>query len=336
VARRRDDDDQETYELRDIDVPEISLVGRAATGRKFLLFKSDEEGNMPDSLLTDDLAPDIEELLNTPLEGEDELLKAVEEDIQKALSDKEKSQIRGALRMLGGIDDPGIKSLVRQLAAKIGYGYAKPQGKAAGDNKDEGEEDEEKYGKRKTKKSAEDETGDLPEEILALAKSAESPEGFEAIVKAARESQAATQILIPLLKQQSDQIAELRKREEERAEREDDEEVDRLVKSLDLPVETELLTKLIKSLNAEQREQLSRVGESLGGVLELTKLTSDIGTPRRSEHQPSAVKEAYARARERLEKSGEDDKRTVDEYVLDILNEDGELRSRYLQEMRGG
>jgi len=95
---------QESSQLSDIDVVEVSLVGSPANKRRFLLIKN-KEGEMSE---------DIE------LTEEEQQI----EEVKKALSESDQNAIKGAMKMLGKVE--AAKDILKKLATLVpGYGEPK-------------------------------------------------------------------------------------------------------------------------------------------------------------------------------------------------------------------
>lgn len=77
-------------QLTDIQTDEVSLVGKGANRKRFLLFKS-EEGNM------DELIKELIEATEK-FEGEDDLVKALHN-----MSDEDIAKVKGAMRIMSGV-----------------------------------------------------------------------------------------------------------------------------------------------------------------------------------------------------------------------------------------
>ncbi len=101
-------------QLVDLRVEEVSLVGKPANRRKFLLTKQEDVMNEKELLELMKAAADDESVL------EDWLSKA-------GLSEKAAGAVRGATRLLSAFkDEPGMQKLMQLLAAMGGFG--KPMG----------------------------------------------------------------------------------------------------------------------------------------------------------------------------------------------------------------
>lgn len=112
-----------TTKLTDITTDEVSLVGKGANRKKFLLFKSGKEGTM------EELLKELLEELK-PIEGEKDLLA----DLKKAkFSAEETSTVQAAIRMLSGVADKIKKSGIVVKAFETKADPAKVERKDIGD-----------------------------------------------------------------------------------------------------------------------------------------------------------------------------------------------------------
>ena len=187
--------------LTRIDTREVSLVDRAANRRKFALLKAEEAEGGSDMEILDEA---LTEILDSPLEGEEALLKAA------GLEDEDeevKKKARAMLRLAG--DDDKFKDIVKRLAAVAGFGNPEEpeKGKKKARKPDEDEEEEAKK-RRLLKAAAEPDLSDY--EPLLKADPALRPQ-IVLLAKAA-EKDAVAQSALVVFKAQAERIAKAEKR----------------------------------------------------------------------------------------------------------------------------
>jgi len=265
---------EKARQLRRLAVYEVSLVGKPANRRRFLLFKS-EGGNSDMDRLTEDDALDLEERLNTPASKEEDVMSALEK--AEGLSDKEKNAVRGAMRLLGSLkDNKVIAKVLQSLASIAGYGYAAPT-KGTGD-KDEEEEDKDKNTDTPVNKS---DKFAIPEEIASLSKSAK-PDEYEAMLKAARENPGVVALLLPIVKARDMEIERQAQVLKEMKEREEMAQIEKMVDEVNLPgTSREDQVKFLKALTPEQRDAWLNQMKAVAAAVDVANLTSEIGTSRK-------------------------------------------------------
>lgn len=107
--------------LRDIDVDEISLVDFAATGRKFMIIKSDQE--------VLETMEELEQLLNdfNPEGYEVEVLRKAKDKLPKEMVNELTKAYKAILKYREDFPDDLLEA-VKMLGKYASYGYAEPEG----------------------------------------------------------------------------------------------------------------------------------------------------------------------------------------------------------------
>ena len=297
-----DNDELEPQELKHLRIREISLVDRPANKRTFLLFKSDgAEGDSIMPTLTEGETAAIEGALNTAVDGEDALMKAMASRAKDGkLSEKDRNALKGALRLLGS--SAAFADIVKAISE---------------DPKPEEKTEEKPDEKTETKP---DETPEVTPDI---------PASVEKVLKAEREAHKAE------LAKRDAEIGDLKKFQAEMVAKADLVEVEKLVDTMNLPsMSREDQIKLVRSWTPEQREKFAGWAE---GLTKSIDLSTPIGSPRRGVDVPeSAQDETMRLAKARVEKDASG-KLDLADAIMKVRAEDPALARRSDAEAtRGG
>ena len=328
-----DEDESTPHELRNLFVKEISLVDRAANRRKFLLFKSESgQGGrpMPEATLTEAEVLELDTALNTPTETEGVVLAAMETAVEKALSSGDKNKVTAALRLLGGISDPAVKALAKELSAAAGDEPAKTEPAKKVEPKPEPARKEAPVAKAVEKPKEPEKAPELPAEVTELAKRGD----YVAIMKAAGENPGVMALVVELLKSRDGEIADLKKFQVEQIAKADAEEVARIVDEADLPGaarEDQIL--LVKGMDKEGREKFAALAKGINANLKAGVGAGQIGTSRRGESTLKAYDTIQKRAKELIAKSAT--KLDENDALFQVLADDPELARQYRAEVAG-
>jgi hypothetical protein len=323
MAEQAGDEDDKPHEIRNIKVAEVSLVDRPANLRTFLMLKSQGNGGRPmPEVLTDEQAAELETALNTPTKTEEDVIKALDAELGKALDQSARTKVIAALRLLGGITDGAVKALHKQLSGILG-----------GDTKKADEKPVVEPAVAKKEEPVVKTT--VAPEIVALAKAGD----YEAITKAVQDSPATAVLLVELMKAQGTelakrdaQIADLTKFQAEMVTKADDVEVAKLVTEAGLPgMSTEDQTKMVKAMTPEVRSAWFSHGKAIRANLALAD--TEQGTSRRGDDSYNPFEEINKRAAEIVQKSAG----TVMEMDarVQVLEADPKLASDYRAYTRG-
>jgi hypothetical protein len=327
-----DTNENDVHELRDLFVREVSLVGKAANRRTFLLYKSAKGGNMPQPLTeVEQLA--IETALNTPTATEETVLKAME--LAKALDAGDKNKVIAALRLLGGVQDEAVKALVKELSGAVGE---KADEKPAPTTKTETPAPETTPARKEQTVPTPDEKPAVPEkivdppaEIVALAKAG----NYAEIMKAAGANPGVIAVMVELLKSRDGEITDLKKFMAEQIAKSDDAEVARIVDEADLPgASRDDQIALVKAMDSPSRAKFAALATGIKANLQAGLYEREIGTSRRSDGRVlKALDTVKERAKEIVTKSG--DKLSEGDALLRVLEDDPALAAQYRAEVRG-
>ena len=216
--------------------------------------------------LTEEETAAIVGALNTAVDGEDALMKAMTARAKDKLTDNERNALKGALRLLGS--SKSFADIVKAITED-----PKPEEKPKDEPKPEPE-------------AKPDETPEVKPDI---------PAEVEKVLKAEREAHKAE------LAKRDAEILDLKKFQAEMVAKADLVEVEKLVDTMNLPsMSREDQIKLVRSWTPEQREKFAGWAE---GLTKSIDLSTPIGSPRRGVDVPeSAQDETMRLANARVEK----------------------------------
>lgn len=286
---------------------------------------------MPEVTLTEAEVLELDTALNTPTDTEGAVLAAMETAVEKALSSGDKNKVTAALRLLGGISDPAVKALAKELSAAAGDTTpAKTEPAKKVEPKPEPARKEAPVAKADEKPKEPEKAPELPAEVIDLAKSGD----YEAITKAAVENPGMVGIVVGLLKSQAVEIADLKKFQVEQIAKADAEEVARIVDEAGLPGaarEDQIL--LVKGMDSDARKQFAALAKGIKENIKAGVGVGQIGTSRRGEPTLKAYDTIQKRAKELIAKSAT--KLDENDALFQVLADDPELAQQYRAEVAG-
>jgi len=249
--------------------------------------------------LTEEETAAIEGALNTAVDGEDALMKAMASRAKDGkLSEKDRNALKGALRLLGS--SAAFADIVKAITED-----PKPDEKPEDEAKPEPE-------------AKPDETPEVKPDI---------PAEVEKVLKAEREAHKAE------LAKRDAEIGDLKKFQAEMVAKADLVEVKALVEKMQLPsMSSEDQVAFVAGLTKDQREKFAGWADGLGKAIDLS---SDIGSPRRGLDRPESAQDEIMRLAEARVEKDASGKTDLAEAIIKVRAEHPDLAKRSRLEALG-
>jgi hypothetical protein len=316
-------------ELTDLTVEEISLVGKAANGQRFILYKSDEGGGTLVEMQNEEARKAFEDALNGEIDGEAGLIGKAGNLLKADLSNTTENELRGGLRLLAAARGELGDEVVKGVLAEAGYVPAPAAAPVA--------KPETKPAPTKAAPPTPEIDATVPDEVMAVAKAAGPDDGAQILARY-REDPKGAAVWFPMLKAQAEEIADLRKSEKERADREDAEACRKAAEDLGIPGDRATQEKFLKGLSLDQRKALADYLKPAQAQLEKADrlLLGELGTSRRgAEGGDTAYEIAMEKARALVAKG--DGKLSETDALVQVFQAEPDLHRRHRAEtLKGG